>query len=521
MRGMRTKPVRTGALCLGAAALLAVGVGSTTAMAQQADTLSVGVAVGPQTMNPQGADTDSNMSIMTNVFDSLVRRDNSGDLQPDLATSWKRIDANTWRFHLRKGVKYQNGNDFDWKDVKFTFERMKNPQVSEFLNFGALVTSVKPVDDDKWTIDITTKEPVPYFVQNLPQIFIMDKESTKSRSQGEVGLHPIGTGPYKMTKWVKGSSLSLDAYDGYWGKAPSIKHVKVLPITEDSTRMAAISTGQVDLLQGIPVKLAQAIEKNPNVTLVSRPGRRSIFLQLGNKEGTPTADVRVRKAIYLAIDEDAIIKNILHGHAKPASQIPDPPTIGYDKDIKRLSYNLEKAKKLLKEAGYADGFEITLTGPNDRYVEDKQIEATIATQLSRAGIKVRVDSIPKAVFFPKVAEHKVDFYLIGWFDGAYDFGRTYAKLLHCVDDKAGYGGTNGASFCNKDMDKQFAKANSIVDPDERAKALQKLNVMAAKQVAFIPLHYQEDDYAVSKKSKLDFTPRADTWLVFSQMSTGQ
>src|SRR5699024_6646960 len=169
---------------------------------------------------------------------------------------------------------------------------------------------------------------------------------------------------------------------GYWGEAPAIKHVKVLPITEDSTRMAAISTGQVDLLQGIPVKLAQAIEKNPNVTLVSRPGRRSIFLQLGNKEGTPTADVRVRKAIYLAIDEDAIIKNILHGHAKPASQIPDPPTIGYDKDIKRLSYNLEKAKKLLKEAGYADGFEITLTGPNDRYVEDKQIEATIATQLS-------------------------------------------------------------------------------------------------------------------------------------------
>lgn len=521
MNRMTVNPLRTSASCLGIVVLLAAGVGATTAMAEGAGVLSVGVAAGPQTMNPQGADSDSNMSIMTNIFDSLVRRDSSGELQPDLATSWKRVDAHTWRFHLRQGVKYQNGNDFSWKDVQFTFKRLRNPQVSEYINFGTLVKSVKPVSGNESVIDITTKEPVPYFAQNLPQIFIMDKESTESRTQGEVGLHPIGTGPYAMIKWIKGSSLSFEAYDGYWGHKPYIEHVKVLPITEDSTRMAAISTGQVDLLQGIPVKLAQAIERNPNVTLVNRPGRRSIFLQLGNKKGTPTADVRVRKAIYLAIDEKAIIGNILHGHAKPASQIPDPPTIGYNKDIKRRSYNLEKAKKLLREAGYPDGFELTLSGPNDRYVEDKQIEATIATQLSRAGIKVHVDSIPKAVFFPKVAEHKVNFYLMGWFDGAYDFGRTYAKLLHCVNDTEGYGGTNGASFCNKKMDKQFAKANSIIDPDKRAAALRKLNAMAAKHVAFIPLHYQEDDYAVSKRSELNFTPRADTWLVFDKMNFGQ
>src|SRR5699024_9642909 len=218
-----------------------------------------------------------------------------------------------------------------------------------------------------------------------------------------------------------------------------------------------------------------------------------------------TADVRVRKAMYMAINEKAIINKVMFGHASPAAQIPDPPTIGYSKDIKRLPYNPEKAKKLLAEAGYPDGFKITLTGPNDRYVQDEQIEAAVANQLARVGIKVHVKSIPKAVFFPLVDEHKVEFYLLGWFDGSYDFGRSYSKLLHTVDPKAGYGGTNGAAYSNPKLDKLFAKSNEILSPAKRKKALQHLNEEAMKQVAVIPLHYQENDYAVRKGLGIKFT----------------
>lgn len=518
---MTTMTARLLALNIGVATLLGVGgaaLWSAPAVAQSAGTLTIGVAAPPETMNPQGVDADSNLSIMSNIFDALVERDAEGKLKPGLATSWKRLDALTWRFHLRKGVKFQNGNDFTWQDVKYTMKRTKDPKVSEFLAFGAMVASVKPVNGDPWTIDVKTTKPIAYFVQTLPQIFIMDKESTEPRSQGDVGQHPIGTGPYKLVEWVKGSYIKFAANDHYWGKAPPIAHVEVRPITQASTRMAAIMSGQVDILQGVPVSLIKAIKNNPKITLVNRPSRRSIWLGLTNRPGSPTADLRVRKAMYMGINEKQIINKIMFHHATPASQIPDPPTIGYSKTIERLPYNPEKAKKLLAEAGYPHGFTITLTGPNDRYVQDEQIEAAVANQLAKIGITVHVDSKPKAVYFPQLDQHNVDFYLLGWFDGAYDFGRTFSKLLHTVDPKNGYGGLNGASYSNPALDKQFAIAQETIDVAKRKKALQKLNEMAMAAVAVIPLHYQESDYAVRKGMGIDFTPRADSWLSFQDIS---
>lgn len=504
------------AIVLFAAATLAL-----PAMAQPGDTLTIGVAAPPTTMNPHGRDADSNLSIMANIFNGLLQRNTQGKLEPALATSWERVDPLTWRFKLRQGVTFHNGNDFTWEDVKFTMNRLSDPKVSEFLAFGGLVDTVKPVDGDPWTIEIKTVRPVPFFAQNLPQVFIMDKESTQARSQGEVGLHPIGTGPYEFVKWVKGSYLKLHAYENYWGEQPSIENAVVRPITEASTRLAAIISGKVDILQGVPVSLIRVIKNNPKIKLINRPARRSIFLGMTNEEGEPTADLRVRKAMYMAINEQAIIDKVMFGHASPAAQIPDPATIGYSDDIERLPYNPEKARKLLAKAGYPDGFEITLTGPNDRYVQDEQIMAAIAGQLAKVGITVHVDAKPKAVYFPEVDEHELEFYLLGWFDGSYDFGRSYSKLLHTVDVEAGYGGVNGAAYSNPALDKLFAKSNQILDPAKREKALQRLNEKAMAQVAVIPLHYQENDYAVRKGLGIEFTPRADTWLIFKDMAIGK
>lgn len=500
---------------------VAAGICMSPAFAQSGDTLTVGVAAPPATMNPHGMDADSNLSIMSNLFNGLLLRNTQGKLQPALATSWERVDALTWRFDLRKGVKFHNGNDFTWQDVKFTMNRLSDPKVSEFLAFGGLVESVKPVDGDPWTINIKTERPVPFFAQNLAQVFIMDKESTEARSQGEVGLHPIGTGPYELVKWVRGSYLKLHENKDYWGEQPSIENIVIRPITEASTRLAAIASGKVDILQGVPVSLISAIKNNPNIKLINRPARRSIFLGMTNEPGEPTADVRVRKAMYMAINEKAIIENVMFGHASPAAQIPDPATIGYSDDIERLPYNVKKAKKLLAEAGYPDGFEITLTGPNDRYVQDEQIMAAIASQLAKVGITVHVDAKPKAVYFPEIDEHELEFYLLGWFDGSYDFGRSFSKLMHTVDVDAGYGGVNGAAYSSPELDKLFAKTTQILVPKKREKALQRLNEMAMEQVAVIPLHYQENDYAVRKGLGIEFTPRADTWLVFKDMAIGK
>jgi len=482
------------------------------------DSVTVVVSSPPVTMNPHGSDSTANYTVVTNIFEGLLYRDVTGELAPGLATSWERVDDLTWRFNLRKGVKFHNGNDFTWEDVKFSLERLKEPfPVSEFLNFGGIIKSVETVHNNPWTIDIKTTKSIPFFAQNLPQIFIMDKESTETRSIGEIGQNPIGTGPYKFVEWIRGSHLELTANENYWGIVPSIKNAKFISITEPSTRVAAIITGQVDILQDIPVEIFESVANNSNIEVITRPGRRAMFLGLKNEPGFPASDIRVRKAIYMAINEDEIIEKIMSGHAYPIAQIADPPMIGYDSSIKRLTYNPERAKSLLVEAGYPDGFKIKLSGPNDRYVRDGEICEAIAKQLAKVGIEVELDVKPKAIYFPEVSEHKVDFYLYGWGDNSYDLGRSFSRLLHSVDRVNGT--NNGANYSDPTLDKLCEESFEIVNPALREEKLKLLNRIAMEEkIAAIPLHYQEDTYAIYKGRGIEFTPRADYLILFREIS---
>jgi peptide/nickel transport system substrate-binding protein len=487
--------------------------------ASGASSIVIAVDSPPRTMNPHGSDADANLQVMANIFDGLMQRKApKGELVPALAERYEHPDLLTWKFYLRKGVKFHNGNPFTAQDVKFSFERLSNPEVSEFTTDGKAIASIEIVDD--YTVVVKTKDPIPWFVHNLHQIFMMDKESTETRDPGEVGTKPIGTGAYKVVEWVKGSYVKFTANEDYWEGAPPIKNVELREIVESSTRFAAIASGQVELVSGVPVELYDKVVKDKNLEVVKIPARRAIFLALGNKPGTPTADIRVRKAISMAINEDEIIEKIMRGHASPAAQIVDPPTIGYNPALERLSYNPEMAKKLLKEAGYEKGFEVTLSGPNDRYVMDEQIAEAVVKYLAKVGIKAKLDVKPKAIFFPEVtAGGKLEFYLIGWFDGTFDMGRTYFKLIHTRDKEKGFGQWNGTDFSDRDIDTLLASTAGMVDQEKRKKTLQDLNKLAmADRIAWIPLHYQQDIYALQKGKGIKFTPRPDRWIVYKEIS---
>lgn len=472
----------------------------------------------PRMMNPHGDDSDAGLQYFANFFDGLLQRKGSdGILAPALAERWERLDALSWKFYLRKGVKFHNGNPFNAADVKFTFERLSNPDVSEFINTGKSIDAIEILDDH--TVVIKTKEPIPWFANNMHQIFMMDKESTEARDQGDVMVKPIGTGAYKLEEWAKGSYVRMVANEEYWEGAPPIKKVEVRPITESSTRFAALVSGQVDIVTGVPVELYDKVKGNPKLEIVSRPARRSIFLALGNKPGSPMADIRVRKAMFMAINEGEIIEKIMRGHAAFAAQVPDPPTIGYNAEIKRLPYDLEMAKKLLKEAGYEKGFEVTLTGPNDRYIQDAKIAEAVARYLAKVGIKAKLDVKPKSIFFPEVSAGKLEFYLIGWFDGTFDMGRTYYKLAHSRDEVRGFGELNGANFSDPEIDKLLESTADIIDVAERGKVLQQLNKMAmVDKIIWIPLHYQVDLYAIQKGKGIKFSARPDRWMVYKEIA---
>lgn len=479
--------------------------------------LVIAVDTPPKTMNPHGYNSDANLSYMSNFFDGLLQRKGAdGKLAPALAVKWERVDALTWKFELRKGVEFHNGNAFNADDVKFTFERMKDPEFSKFVNVGNTIASIET--PDAYTVVFKTHKPIPWFAETMHQNFIVDKESSVKRDSGDYNTKAIGTGAYKFVEWVKGAYIRLEANQKYWEGAPHFRSVEIKPITEDSTRFAAIAARQADILSGVPVPMIDRIKKSPAIELISRASRRAIYMDLGNRKNTPFADIRVRKALAMAINEEEIIKTIMRGLATPAAQVVDTATFGYDPTLKRLPYDPAQAKALLKEAGFPNGFEIAVAGPNDRYINDEQITEAVAKYLSKIGLKVTLDVKPKAIFFDELSKKKHAFYLIGWLDGSYDFGRSAQMLLHTVDEAKGMGPYNGTLYSNPALDKQIVESASILDRSEREKALQAINRKSVEDVAWIPLHYQQDIYAMQKSSGIKFTPRPDRWIVVKEMA---
>jgi peptide/nickel transport system substrate-binding protein len=486
-----------------------------------ASSISVAIEDPPHTMDPQGSSDTSHLSIMANLFDGLMQRTGpSGILNPALAVQYEHPDPLTWVFYLRKGVKFHNGNPFNAEDVKFSLERVSDPRFSEFTTLVKHIASSEVIDD--YTVVIKTTQPVPWFINSCYQIFIMDKESTEGEDPGEVMVKPIGTGAYKLDEWVRDSYIRLVANENYWEGNPQIKSVEIRPIKESSTRLDALVSGQVDIVTDVPVELFDKVLENQNLEVVSCPSRQSIFLALANKPGTPMADVRVRKAMYMAINEDEIIEKIMRGHASPAAQVPDPPTIGYNPDLGRLPYNPEMAKQLLKEAGYEKGFEITLSGPGDLFAHDEEIIEAVARYLNKVGIRAKTEVKPRLVLLPEIFQGQLEFYLIGWFDRAFDLGRTYLKLIHTRNREKGLGSLNGTNFSSLSIDAFLEYTLRVVDQENREKLLQDLNKMAmVDKNALIPLHYHHDLYAIQKGRGIRFLPRPDRWLVFKEIFAWQ
>jgi len=489
-----------------------------TGQSLNASSIVVAVDALPRTMDPCGSNKDSNLSVIANFFDGLMqRRGPEGTLSPSLALRYEHPDLLSWKVYLRKKVKFHNGNPFNADDVKFSFERLSDPKVSEFTNIGKAIESIDLIDD--YTLIIKTKRSIPWFVNNFYKVFIMDKESTEAINPEEVRSRPIGTGAYKFVEWAKGAYIKMEANKNYWEGTQSIKSVELREITGSSSRFDALLSGQVDLVSCMPEELCEKLVQHPKLDVITCPSRKSIFLALGNKPESPLSDIRVRKAIYMAINEDEIIKEIMKGYATPASQISDAPTIGFNPFLERLPHNPEMAKELLTEAGYENGFEITLSGPHNLFFQDETIIEAVARYLAKLGIKVKLDIKPKSIFLPEVFHGQLEFYLIGWFDSAFDMGRTFSKLIHTRDKERGFGSLNGTNFNDLSIDEFLEYTAGTVDQAIRETLLHYLNKMAmVDKIACIPLHYQQDIYVVQKDRGIHFQPRPDRWIVCKEIS---
>ena len=489
-----------------------------------AATLKVGASSGVNSLDPHFHNETPTNSVNANIFDGLVNFDKDLNPYPALATSWEIVDDVTWTFTLRKDVQFHNGNAFTADDVVWSFNRAKTSDKSGFKGSISAIKAVEKVDEH--TVKIITNGPFPILLRKLTYLRIMDKESSEKLTDEKLGLNPVGTGPYQLVKWTRGQSIVLKANPDYFLGSPNINKVEIRPLTNDSTRVAAILSNAVHLINRVPVRDVQRIKSKDQLQFFMVPGLRLIYLQMDQMrdnspyiqgvDSNPFLDVRVRKALYYGINEEAIVKHIMGGFAVPAGQYYPKAVNGHDPSVTRPGYNPEKAKALLAEAGYPDGFTVTLDSPNDRYINDEKIAQAVASSLAKIGITVKVNAIPKASFFPKANDANSSFNLIGWACSDGDGSAFLDGCVHSYDQDKGYGRYNGGRYANQAVDAVIEKSATVLDAEKRKKLLiEAMHLALLEDQNIIPLHYQVDLYAVN--SKVDMEPRADNYLYFYDM----
>jgi len=491
------------------------------AVAAPAGTVVIAQGVDPSTLDAMNQQETPASVISEHIYNKLVERDSALKLVPALAAELPRLVSPTvWEVKLRRGVKFHNGEEFNADSVKFSLERAKEPKMRGAPNFR-LVDQVEIVDP--YTVRVHTTKPWPTFVaaMNHPQAAMYPPKAYAGKDTTAISKTPIGTGPYKFVRWAKDEEIVLEAYEGYWRGAPRIKTVVFKPIPDDAVRVAALQNGEVDVAVNIPPHLASVIASHPKLFLSTAPSIRTIQLmfythqydkdnQLVGAYQGPTADRRVRQAIIDALDVDTIIKGVLDGKAMRVATMLPSMHFGYDPSLKPAKQDLGATKKLLAEAGYPNGLEITLNGPQGRYVRDKEVAEAIAGQLTKAAIKTTLRTFEFVNYLNNmVYVHKAGpVWLIGWGQGMMDAEGIYVPLFRT--------GNVLSNYHNADFDGLLDQALSEMDDKKRLALYHQINKLWIDDAAAAPLYQQLDLYGASKR--LNWKARSDELIKAYDMS---
>ncbi|MEW5774658.1 MAG: ABC transporter substrate-binding protein [Thermodesulfobacteriota bacterium] len=445
------------------------------------------------------------------VFDPLVRWTKDMKLEGRLAEKMERINPTTVRFTLRKGVTFHSGNPFTAADVKWTLDRLKTSQ--DFKGLYEVFESPTVVSD--LVVDIKTREPYSLIEAMATYIFPMDSKfysGTDDKGQPKDAIVKVGpsfalnnesgTGPYKVTARDQGVKWEFARFADYWDKASkgNVDKIVLTPIKEEATRVAALLSGDVDFISPVPPQDYDRLGKEKNVQLVTMAGSRVITLQLNQERRAEFKDKRVRQAIVLATDNVGIAKKIMNGKATPAAQQSPKGFAAYVEDLQPKP-DLEKAKKLMKEAGFDKGFTVTMIAPNNRYVNDEKIAQAFVSMMAKINIKVELKTMPKAQYWDEFDARVADIQMIGWHPDTEDSANYFEYLLMCPSKETGYGQYNSGLYCNPKMDELVVASQREGDQAKRSKLLQQAERIAAEDAAYVPLHWQHLSWAVGKKVK--------------------
>jgi peptide/nickel transport system substrate-binding protein len=490
------------------------------------------------TLDPHAQNESPTHNLLHQLYEPLIVRDRTGKMLPTLALSWqiREDDPTVWEFKLRQGVKFHNGNAFNADDVVFSLERALQP-TSDMKGLLTSIDTVSKADDH--TVLIKTKGPNPLLPSYLTNLYMMDKEwaeanntvtvqNYKEKKDNFAVRNANGTGPYMLVSREQDVKTVLVRFAGYWGIADfpvGLTELTYLTIKSDATRVAALLSGEVDFVQDVPVQDIDRLEKNASLRVNLGPENRTIFLGMdvaspelktSNVKGkNPFADKRVRQAVNMAIDREAIKRAVMRGQSVPAGVIAPPFVNGYTKDLDALpKVDVDKAKALLKDAGYPDGFQVTLNCPNDRYINDEGICQAAAAMLAKIGVQVNLVAQPKGPHFTLIQKQppETEFYLLGWGVPTYDSHYIFSFLYHT---RSGKDGTwNATRYSNPGVDQKIQSLNNEVNAAKRNATIADIWKTLSDDTVYIALHHQTLAYAMKRDLDIPVSPEHQVHMKF-------
>jgi peptide/nickel transport system substrate-binding protein len=500
---------------------LAAGMVSFATLSLAAD-LKLAVASPISSIDPQYQNLVPNLAVSAHMFETLLVLTADAKIVPGLAESVKNIDPTTWEVKLRRGVKFHDGSDFTAEDVVFSLDRptnLKSP--APFTIYTRAITEKTIVDSH--TLRLKTATPYPLLTNDLAQVFMVSKKSGAAPTEDfNSGKAAIGTGPYRFVSYTPDDRVQMAANPNYWGGKPAWDNVTYRFITSPSTRVAALLSGEVDVIEQVPTQDLERIKKDPNLVFAEKSSLRIIYFYIDSgrdvtpmvtaKNGQPLTknpfkDLKVRQAISMAINRDAIKDRIMDGLSTPSSHFVPPPLRNNEPGFDNVKFDPEGAKKLLAEAGYPDGFAVTLHGPNNRFVNDDKIVQAVGQFLTRIGIDAKVDTMPMGVYAGRGDKREFSLGMIGWGAQGGEVSSTLRAIIACNNKDRGMGQFNWSNYCNPKVDELLVKALSTMDDAERLKILNEASKMAANDGAIIPIHFQVTTWA--SKKNLIVEGRAD------------
>jgi len=513
------------------AAALTVAVAALLALPASGQELKIAVAADVTSIDPHFYNLFPNNNIAEHIFDKLVQMDPDSKMIPGIATSWKAIDDKTWEFKLRKGIKFHDGSELTAEDVAFSIDRVPLVPNSPgpFSAYTKAIVAKEIVDP--YTIRFRYASPYPLAPNDLSTIYIVSKKVATGASTEDFnsGKATIGSGRYKFVRYANGDRVELARNDAYWGEKPYWQKVTFRIIKNEPARVAALLSGDVDAIEQPPTADLARIKGDPRFTVTSKISHRVIYFNfdyldrsspfITGKDGKPLAknpllDPRVRHAISKAINRPAIAERVMEGQAIPSGQLVSDKLFGNVPGLKADAYDPEGAKKLLAEAGYPDGFNLTIHGPAGRYVNDEKIVQAVAQMLTRVGIVSKVETAPMGPYSGRASKQEFSFHMVGWGASTGEASSPLRSLLATFNRDKGLGAVNWGRYSNVKVDYLIEQALQQVDDENRRTMLQQATKLSMEDLGIMPIHFQFTIWATTKK--VAYTPRTDEYTLAFQ-----